>query len=418
MKQKRLVFAAVVLSFQVAGLFVMQPAAQVPARQPAASSGQQSKEQQIAEHRAKAQRYMAGKQLDAAITELQALELLTPDDVEVHGNLGVIYFFKNDCAHAVPELRRTAELREGLWRQIALMGFCEERLGDKESAIKDLETSFPHIDDAKLSREVGETMLRIYADNNDLAKAAAVMAVLHEKNPTDVELTYSAYQLYTDLAGEAMISLSLLSPDSTQMHRLMAHESLRYGDRITAITHLREALKIDPKMRGLHQELADALNSSLDGGNKDEAEKEYKLAVDENPRDEISLCRLGEFAENRGDTQAALDDYSKAIQLQPEDVLANMGMAKVYVSLKQPEKAAPLLEGVVKRDPTNDVAHFRLSAVYRQMKRYDDAKRELVEYQKYKEMKDKLRKIYQKLRLQRNPLDEGEPDAENKQLAQ
>ncbi len=418
MKQKCLLYSAAVLLLQSASLLLLQPVtAQVAATQPAAQAGEPSKEQKIAEHRAKAQRYMAGKQLDAAITELQALEHLTPEDVEVHGNLGVIFFFKNDCAHAVPELRRTNELRDSLWRQMALLGFCEERLGDKENAIKDLEKAFPHTDDAKLNRDVGEALLRLYAVNNDMTRAAGVMTVLRDKNPTDVQLLYSAYQLYTDLANEAMLSLSLVSPNSAEMHRLMAHESLRYGDRVNGIAQLHEALKANPKMLGLHEELADALNSTLEGGNKDEAEKEYKLALAENPNDELSLCRLGEIAENHGDIQAAYDYFSKAVQLRPEDVLANLGMAKAYIAMKQPEKAAELLEGVVKRDPTNDVAHFRLSTVYRQLKRYDDAKRELAEYQKYKEMKDKLRKIYHNLRLHQESPDEGVTDAEKKQSA-
>lgn len=378
-----------------------------------AAGAQATPEQQLAEHRAKAKEYLMNKQPDKAIPELQAMEALDPNDVDVHGNLGVLYYFKGDCAHAVPELRRAVDLLPGIWRQQVLLGFCEERLGDKDGAIKDLEATFPHLDDLKLNRDAGEALLRLYASDNDAAKAAAVIAVLRQKNPTDVQLIYSAYQIYTDLAGEAMISLSLVSPDSAEMHRLMAHEASRYGDRTAAIANLREALKINPKMPGLHQELADALNSSLEGGNKEEAEKEYKLALAENPNDALSLCRLGSIAEDRGETQQAFDFYSRAIHLQPEDELANMGMAKVYVTLKQPEKAAVLLEGLVKQDPTNDVAHFRLSTVYRQLKRYDDAKRELAEYQKYKGMKDKLRKIYQDLRLN-NKMEESESDAQQK----
>jgi len=45
------------------------------------------------------------------------------------------------------------------------------------------------------------------------------------------------------------------------------------------------------------------------------------------------------------------------------------------------------------------VAHFRLSTVYRQMGRTADAKRELEEYQKYKDMKEKLRELYRQMRL-------------------
>ena len=55
---------------------------------------------------------------------------------------------------------------------------------------------------------------------------------------------------------------------------------------------------------------------------------------------------------------------------------------------------------VVAADPTNVQAHYRLSAVYRKLNRPEDAKRELAAYQRYKDMKEKLRKIYKDLRLE------------------
>ena len=76
-----------------------------------------------------------------------------------------------------------------------------------------------------------------------------------------------------------------------------------------------------------------------------------------------------------------------------------LGLAKTLMSMNQSEKALPLLEHAVKLDPTSAVAHFRLSTVYRQMGRTEDAKRELEEYQKYKEMKEKLRELYRQMRL-------------------
>jgi hypothetical protein len=55
---------------------------------------------------------------------------------------------------------------------------------------------------------------------------------------------------------------------------------------------------------------------------------------------------------------------------------------------------------VLKEDPTNMLAHFRLSALYRKMHKPEDAKRELAEYQKYKEIKDGLRQVYGTMRIQ------------------
>jgi Tfp pilus assembly protein PilF len=66
--------------------------------------------------------------------------------------------------------------------------------------------------------------------------------------------------------------------------------------------------------------------------------------------------------------------------------------------MDQPQKAQPLLEHAIQLDPTSAVAHFRLSAVYRETGRPEDAKHELEEYQKYKGMKEKLQEIYRQMR--------------------
>ena len=53
----------------------------------------------------------------------------------------------------------------------------------------------------------------------------------------------------------------------------------------------------------------------------------------------------------------------------------------------------------VKADPGNIMAHYRLSTVYRTLHRPDDARRELAEYTRYKDLKEKLRIIYKDMKV-------------------
>ena len=182
----------------------------------------------------------------------------------------------------------------------------------------------------------------------------------------------------------------VVAPKSAHMHELMAHELAKHGHTAEAIENYRVALKIDPQLPALHFELAELLNTSP-GGRQEEAESEYKKALALNPFDEASECRLGDIAAQRNDLKEAYERYTRAVQLRPDDADASIGLAKVLMSMDQLQRAGQVLEHSIQLDPTNALAHFRLSTVYRRTGRTADAQHELAEYQKYKDMKEKLR---------------------------
>jgi tetratricopeptide (TPR) repeat protein len=175
---------------------------------------------------------------------------------------------------------------------------------------------------------------------------------------------------------------------------------VRQGNSDGAIAKYREALKLDPALPGLHFELAEILSNSSPAADPEEVEKGYKAALAVNPFDEKSECRLGEIASRRSDLKDASAHYSRALELQPNDADANLGLAKILISMNQPEKAQPLLERAARLEPFNAVTHYRLSVVYRGLGRADDARRELAEFQRLKEMKERLKNIYAEMRLQ------------------
>ena len=233
-----------------------------------------------------------------------------------------------------------------------------------------------------------------------MGKAAGVLDLLRNKYPTDVGVLYSSYRIYSDLAGESMLSLSLIAPHSAQMYQVMAHELARQGQMDAAIRNFREALRINPSLPGLHFELAEALNASDTQQGKEEAKKEYEAALSVNSFDEKSECRLGKIAYQAGDLKGSFSHYSRAVELQPDDPEANLGLAKDLMDMKESQKAQALLQHAVHLDPTNPEAHFRLATIYRQEGRIADAKGELEQYQKFRTMKEKLRKLYQEMRIQ------------------
>jgi len=382
-----------------------------------ASAGQATptEKAQIAQHEQLFQQYLRENRPDMAIPELKKIVALDPNNVEARANLGVLLFFRGDFKDAVPQLQAAIGMQSNLWKVRSLLGLAEEHTGNLTDARTDLEASFPMIEERKLKIEVGLDLVGLYTGSGELDKAASTVSQLKSAFPDAPEVLYAAYRTYADLSGESMLSLSLVAPDSAQMHQLLAHEETREGNTNGAIAQYRKAIAIDPHLPGVHFELAELLHTSQDPAVKKEAEQEFRAAVQENSQDEKAICALAEIAESKGDTREAHDDYARAVTLQPGDANAKLGLAKVLIEMDQQDKALTLLEASAQLEPTNATVHYRLATLYRKMGRVDDAKREVELYQKYKDMKESLRAVYKDLLIQPDEIRAGEnPEEEPK----
>ena len=369
---------------------------------------QASRQQQIESHKHQAAEFLREKKLDSAADEFRAILAIDPKDADARGNLGVVLFFQGNYRDAIPQLRAALKLEPTAFKIQALLGIAEKRSGQVDAARVDLEKAFPKVSEEGIRIETGMELIDIYSASRDLDKAGAIVGKLRELKPADEAILYSAYRLYSDLAAESLLSLTVVAPNSARTHQALAHEFAERGNTKEAIDQYQEALKINPQLPGLHFELADMLRAS-GSQHASEAEAEYKAALQVNPRDEQAQCRLGEIAVQRNDLTEAEQLFTKAVELQPNDPEASIGLAKVQMALGKPEKAEPLLAHALQLDPTSAVAHFRLSAVYRQLGRPADAQHEIEEYKKYKKMKEKLQEIYRNMGTDEGAEEHTEP---------
>jgi tetratricopeptide (TPR) repeat protein len=366
------------------------------------------KQAELAAHMQKAKGYLEDKQPALAIPELQAAVAIDPENVDAQANLGVLLFFQGRAAESIPHFRAALARQPDLAKIQGLLGLAESRTQDIADARKDMEAALPLLQDRRFQTQVGLELISIDTQNGDLENAAAVIAQLRKADSDSPEILYAAYRTYTDLADEAVISLSLSAPDSAQMHQVLAHEDTRRGNTDGAIEQYRKAIVIDPHLPGIHFELAELLRMSQDAKAKQEAGQEYRAALKENPRDEKSIFRLAEIDEQAGNTDRSFAEYTKAVELQPADADAKLGLAKILIEMNQTDKALALLEESVRLEPTNPTTHYRLGSLYRKMGRTEDAKREIDLYLKLKEAREKLRVIYKQLQIQpkETPADE------------
>jgi tetratricopeptide (TPR) repeat protein len=372
-------------------------------------------QQQIEAHLQQAHRLLSENKPAAAIPEFQAVIALDPTNIDARGNLGVLQFFADDYEAAVPNLREALRAKPDLWKIQALLGMGERRTGDTVAARADLEKSFPELQDKKVRVEAGLELIEIYTASDDLDKASGVVSTLRAIDPENPEVLYVAYRVHSDLARESILSLSLVAPKSALVYQAAAHEAARHGDTVGAIRDDREALKIDPKLPGLHFELAEMLSTlPATPANNAGVKAEYEAALAQNPFDEKATLRLADIALRNNDQKKAYELGSRALQLQPDDSEANYELAKMLLNMNEPEKAEPLLQHAEEEDPTNAAIHYRLGTVYHRLGRTADAQREVEQYQKYKDLKEQLRNTWKYLHFDPDKSRMYDQDAQQK----
>jgi tetratricopeptide (TPR) repeat protein len=330
--------------------------------------------------------------------------------VDARGNLGVLLYFRGDYAGAVPQLRAAVKLKPDLWKLQGLLGLAEGHTDETQASRADMEAAFPHLTEQKFKAEVGNALIASYSATGESEKAATIVSALLAEDPTNTSLLYSSYRLYSDLADKALLTMALSDPDGALMHEMMGRELARHGDEAQAIVNLREALKINPHLPGAHFALGEILYNSSNDALKAQAEGEFQAALADNPADAQAHLVMGEIAAKRGDAKAAFSETSKALELQPDDPDTLVEMGKLLMTMNENDKAQEAFEKTVKADPSNTVALYRLSMLYRRQGKTAEADQQMTEYKKYKEMKTKLEKIFHDMRV--GSLQKSDDDAD------
>ncbi len=353
---------------------------------------------EAAAHTRRAQQYLAEKKPELAIPELRAVVQLNPTNVDAHANLGVLLYFQAKYAEAAPELRAAVQAQPGLAKIQALLGTSEKRTGDLVAAQQDLAAAFPLLEDKKIRVDTGLQLVEAEQALGMLDKAAAVIANLRELAPDNAQILAASYQIYAQAMDEALLGLAVAAPASAQLPFILGLQLLQQGQGEKAIVQFRKALAIDPNLPGLHYELAQTLLSSSVPLEHAQAESEYDAALKANPFDEKAWLGRADVQASRGAMEEAKAGYTRALALQPKDADAETGLAKVLLTENDKQQATGLLEHAVALDPTNITAHYRLSTLYRQEGRAEDAKKQLALYEHYKALHGELEAAFKKVR--------------------
>jgi tetratricopeptide (TPR) repeat protein len=372
-----------------------------------------SRADEIHEHLRKAEAYLRAQDPASARKEFEAVLALDPKNVEVFANLGVIAFLQRDCETASQDFRKALAGDPSLAKTRALLGICERRLGDPAARTM-LEKSFATLTDKLLRLQVGRELALLYDQQGDTDATTAIMRTLVDLDPDNVEILFMAQRVYSELADDTLNKLAVLAPGSARMQQVIAEHLVNAGDLKGAIEHYRKALQIDPRLPGVHFELGEAILQSApgDAGTQAEAQEEFEVALNVDGESAKTECQLGGIALSQSQMDQAFAHYRRAYQINPNEVQAQMGLAKVLMVQEKPQEAIQYLRKAVESDPLNGAAHYQLGIAYRRLQMQDMARKELQLSQEIKKTKDQVGELYRQMnrKSQADDVPEPEPD--------
>jgi tetratricopeptide (TPR) repeat protein len=254
----------------------------------------------------------------------------------------------------------------------------------------------------------------LYYRQGNLDRAASVMRSLVDIDADNVEILYMAQRIYSELADDTLNKLALLAPGSARMQVVIAERLINEGDLKGATEHYRKALEIDPRLPGVHFELAEAIleGAPTAAANQAEAEKELQAAVKLDGASAKTECLLGRIAFQREDLNAAYAHYSRAFAMNPGDSEAQLGLGRALATMEKPQEAAKYLRMAVQSDPLNENAHFRLASVCRKLQLTAEAEKETKLFREIKEAKDRLENLYRQMHKKPPGQDDQLPDTD------
>jgi tetratricopeptide (TPR) repeat protein len=356
---------------------------------------------ELAAHLERGQAALKANDQQLAATEFRSVLKLDPANVEAHANLGVMAFFHGDCNAAEDEFRAAIKTAPNLIKAQALLSICERRLG-QPTAQADMQSAFTKLDDAKMKTQVGMELADDYYQQGELEDTVSVLHELLNLNPDNVDILFFAQRVYSELADNTLNKLAVLAPGSARMEQLIAEKLINAGDLKDATEHYEKALQIDPKLPGMHFELAETMmeSSPNDAKTQASATQELQAAIQTDGDSARVECELGRIAMLQSQTDQALAHYKRAYELNPKDAQAQMGLAGVLEMQGNHEQAAAYLRMAVASDPFNATAHYRLSQIARALHLDGESKQQMNLYLEIRKTDDKVRNLYRQMNPQ------------------
>ncbi|MGA8342687.1 MAG: tetratricopeptide repeat protein [Candidatus Sulfotelmatobacter sp.] len=269
----------------------------------------------------------------AAAQSYAAAASRAPRDIEIQLNAAQAMLNAGDFGKAAALLKQAATLNPEHYRVFALRGRLDAAERRNEDAIREYEAALRHLPEGVPEGVLYPISLRvdlaqIYRDAGDDANAERV----------------------TNDAVKAISAIDVQGPTRPEFLRLRAATEVAQGNVDFAEKDFKEALQIEPRNAVLLLNYANLLWKT---DRKEEARKTYREALAIDPSSASALGALGFVSREMGDNEAARGYFLELEKKHPDDYVSYLALGDLYSSTRQFKEAQDSYLQAFSKAPSN-----------------------------------------------------------------
>jgi tetratricopeptide (TPR) repeat protein len=337
---------------------------------------------EIQRHEQQARLALGRNDLQQAVKEYQTIVKLDPKNAAVYTALGVALYGSGRPTEAAAAFQAALRLDAGQTQAEVFLGLSDADTGHCPEATPLLAKHFSAQTELKLRRLVGLSLLGCYAASSEFDSAQNVAAGLRQTYPGDPDVLYNLAELYTRLWDNVAAELMEKHPESFRVHQLGGEVMEAQGRTDRAIKEYQLAVKENPRVPQLNYRIGRLI---LRAGGPDADQQalgkfQQELAV--NSSDAPSEYWIGVIYTNQHKGKEAEEHFQRSKKLDPAFADPYVGLAKVLLQEKQPQKAMSELQKAIQIEPNDATAHYELMEAYRDQGKLAEAQQEMAVFQK------------------------------------
>src|SRR5262245_33349605 len=312
--------------------------------------------------------------IEGAIREYQAYLTQRPERVDARSNLGAALARLGRYADAIEQYKRALALdgrNQAIRFNLAVAYYKTARIVSSSKELEAVVAAQPENRNAVLL--LADCNLRL----GEFKKVIELLTPVESAEPNNRAVAYMlGLALINDKQlekGQERIERILRDGDSAEAHVMMGTTYLTVTEYEKALKEFKRAVELNPKLPSVNSFYGQPL---VRMGATEEAIAAFRRELEVNPNDFDSCLQKGLLLKLDQKLDESRDYLRRALTVRPNEPNARFYIASIDVAQGKLNEALPALEQLVKDAADFVEAHVMLATVYYRMKRKADGDRE------------------------------------------